>query len=158
MRRAILALAFAASPALAQQADPTVDVADDDAAMNEAIAKAQATFPAFWQEVADEEGFAPETVALKVAVEHPEGREHLWMQPCRADEDAELFICAVANQPAHVSLQPGQPYPFERAAITDWMDREGGSIRGGYTLRALLPRLPEAEAEALRPLLLPLED
>ena len=154
MRKLLIALCLA-TPALAD--DPVVDFESGDAAMNAAIEAAQATFPHFWATNVDADGFADEGASIKVAVPYEDGREHIWMGPCRGDLTNDVFVCVVANDPVHVDLEPGRLFPFERHMISDWMKRDAdGMIEGGYTLRAMLPRLPEDQAEALRAQLLPL--
>ena len=103
-----------------------------------------------------ENGSIPVAMAsLKVAVPKPDGgAEHLWVESFTSNREG--FVGVIANDPVVVSLNRDDRYKFSRKQITDWMFWKDGKIHGGYTLRAMLPRLPKEEADELRALLAPL--
>lgn len=155
IRGALLALLFAA-PAAAQ--DPVEQVRQDDPAMVAAIEGAQATLAYFFQRAGDQDVLDP---AIKVAVPYEAGedaREHIWMNDCGPSPDADL-ACIVANEPITKLVERGGVHHLYVDEISDWMYfDEQGLIHGGYTLRALLPRLPADQAAGYRDRLAPLPE
>lgn len=136
---------------------PTVPVADllpEEESLRQARTDARATFGEFWSRVtADRSGI--DAIGIKVSIPHAEGVEHLWMTGCRTG-DLDSFECVVSNEPKAVPLELGSRFTFDTDAISDWMYRKDGKIHGGYSIRALLPTLPEDEAESMREMLAPL--
>ena len=115
---------------------------------------ARGTFDQFWTRIStDRRGL--DAISIKVAVPHDTGSEHLWMTGCQS-ADAQSFDCVVSNEAVNVPLKLGSRYKFERAAISDWMYRQEGKIHGGYSIRVLLPTLPEQQAKAMTAMLAPL--
>ncbi|MEL6197531.1 MAG: DUF2314 domain-containing protein [Pseudomonadota bacterium] len=134
--------------------DDAVAALDPDAGViAEAIAAARASLPAALNIMiappADVTDFA-----LRVAVAHDGGTEHLWMRDCSMG--FEEFRCTAANDATATAIRSGDPFTFNAETITDWMYEAKGRIHGGYTIRAMLPSLPSAQAEAIAAQLAPL--
>lgn len=127
---------------------------DHDPAMNQAIIDARSTLPYFFEQASQMD---PSRTMLKVGVPYGEDRkEHIWMSYCRA-ADAGAISCHFANEPEHVPYKLGDQYTFTLDDISDWMwFDDQGFIHGGYTMRVMLPRLPEDQANGLRAQLAPL--
>ena len=152
----LMALALLVAPA--ESADETIQFADDDAAMNAAIAEARATLDGFLA-LYESGQIDREGAALKVAVPTTEGLccEHLWM--ASFSREGDVFRAVVANEPADVNyLQLGQPYQFTRENISDWNYNADGKIHGAYTLRVMLPRMDPRQAAEFRAVLAPLPE
>jgi uncharacterized protein YegJ (DUF2314 family) len=80
---------------------------------------------------------------LKVAFEHGENREHIWMADL--DLSGPRLRGVVANEPSPRFKQVAE---FAPAQITDWMYVENGRLMGGFTTRVIRARLsPQERAE-----------
>ncbi|MGH6854416.1 MAG: YegJ family protein [Aestuariivirga sp.] len=147
---AILAV-FCSIYSISASAQDTVLFSQHDPAMNAAIEKARASLPAFWEKFGSpgpgEEGFS-----LKVAISDGDATEHFW---CGSIEgNAEKSSCAIANEPLHVrSVKYLQRVDVDPNRISDWMYRLKGKIKGGETIRAIIPMLSQKDAEYYRSLL-----
>ena len=131
--------------------DPFVAYEPNDPEMNAAIKSARATLDTF---LASPE-FELDTAALKAALPHDNGAEHIFMLDVRRDGD--LFEGTIGNAPVYLpGLRQGDRHRFGYDQISDWTYSTGGKIHGGYTVRAMLSRLPQAEADALAARLAPL--
>lgn len=126
---------------------------ENDPAMQQAIADARSTLPLFFEQSSDKD---PSVSMLKVGVPYAEGVEHIWMSYCRATQGSAL-ACVFANDPQNIPYKLGDTYTFGLGDISDWMwFDEHGRIHGGYTIRAMLPKLPADQAAGLREQLAPL--
>jgi uncharacterized protein YegJ (DUF2314 family) len=131
--------------------DKVISVADDDKDMNNDILRARSSLPAFWDKFAkpesDEAGFA-----VKLWITDGKNTEHFWCGQLKGD--ATKASCAIDNEPQTVfTVKAGQRVKIDPAQISDWMYQKNGKIKGGQTIRALLPKLPEAEAAQYRAML-----
>jgi uncharacterized protein YegJ (DUF2314 family) len=146
LRFAILLLtAFLALPAAlplttAQADDPVIDVPNDDAEMNAAIAKARESLPDFWEAWA-----APPQGAggfgLKVRIVDASGSEHFWTTDIEKKDGR--IRATIANEPETVkSVTEGQRVEVPETDISDWMYWRDGKIVGNETLRVLLRKTP----------------
>jgi len=118
-----------------------INVDDEDIAMNAAIEKAKETFSQFernWKR-SDIEGFS-----IKLAMKTDNGeREHIWFTPITIDEKQVTATCA--NDPEGVTgLKFGDLRTVDRSTVSDWMIMENGKCYGGYTIRVLSERDPNA--------------
>lgn len=154
MRALIRALALAVLTALAaplaaaQSDDVPVDVADDDAVMNAAIAEARRTLPEFW---AAFEAKAPgtEMFMLKLRLEQDGMGEHFWMANIER-KDGKIFG-TLDNEPYYVkTVKKGQRLEIPEADISDWSFIRNGKFVGNRTMCAVLHTLPKAEADYWR--------
>jgi uncharacterized protein YegJ (DUF2314 family) len=129
--------------------DRVSSVADTDAEMNAAIARARATLPAFWASY--EASNRPETeYSLKVRFLTAGNDEHIWMSHVKrlpGGDYAGRFADMPQNMPGK---RLGDLAQFSEADISDWMFMRNGKIVGGETIKPLLKSMPTAEADALR--------
>lgn len=148
---ALLALAGAAVAA-AQEQPRVIMVPEKDPEMAAAIAQGRATLARFWQALdkpqPDEEGFA-----LKVGLPADGGgSEHIWANRIER-KDGKIFG-TINNVPKNLkNIRLGQRIEIPEPLVSDWMYHRSGKIVGGYTIRALLKRLPRDEAARLRAML-----
>jgi uncharacterized protein YegJ (DUF2314 family) len=126
--------------------DKVISVKDDDAKMNQAIAKARATVqqfvPALQKPKRGQSSFS-------VKMMFTEGRqhEHMWLD--EVTYDGTQFHGVVANDPNLVkNVKIGQKASVEPAKISDWMYTDKGKLVGGYTVRVLRDGLsPDERAQ-----------
>ena len=139
----------------ANAGDPIVMFDPSDPEMNEAIRQARLTLRVFFEKLVNGEAESP---SIKVAV--PDGddnAEHIWMSGLSLRDDKRLEA-TVANDPVYVThlMKIGDRYAFTVDQISDWMYYRGEMIHGAYTLRVMLPRMPEDQADGFRSVLAPL--
>lgn len=128
--------------------DPVTYVADDDAQMNAAIAHARSTVGDF---VARSRNPLPtdEAFGVKKMIADGNGAEHFWLTDISYTDG--VFTGLIGNEPQVVQgLKLGQSVQVKSTEITDWMYIDKGKMVGNFTLRVLLERMPEEEAQALR--------
>lgn len=138
-------------------ADPTVAYAPDDPEMARAIALARGSLGTYFS-VVQSKPSGIENPSLKVAIPKSDGdgHEHIWVMDVAADGPG-TYVGIIANEPAFLDgIQIGDQYAFKRDGITDWMFMRDGRLHGGFTVRVMLPRLPEDQASSLRAILAPL--
>lgn len=151
-RRMVLAMFLGATAGAGSAFGQVIDYKSDDAEMNAAIAQAKRALPDFVALYRDGKG---ERHAVKVAIPHAGGREHIWMSVTGLEGDA--FTGAIANRPVYVKdLRQGATYRAGSAMITDWSYYSGGLMHGGYTTRVSLKELTPAEVQRLGLRLAPL--
>jgi uncharacterized protein YegJ (DUF2314 family) len=147
----VLALVGAAVAA-AQQQPRVVMVPEKDPEVAAAIAQGRDTLPRFWQAL-DKPQPTEDRHALKVGLPADGGgSEHIWANRIER-KDGKIFG-TIDNVPKKLSkIRFGQRIEIPEPLISDWMYHRSGKIVGGYTIRALLKRLPPAEAARLRAML-----
>lgn len=136
---------------------PVISIKSGDNEMAEAIQAAQHSLPAMLALYA--QGTLPDfTVKVQVFDEEdPDNSEHFWLSQMEIREDHVAGIIDAA--PRVVSnVVEGQKYQLPLENITDWMYVEDEMIHGNYTLRVLLPQMPEQEAEMYASKLAPLPE
>lgn len=137
IRAAFLSLLLA-TPVAAQ--DPVTNYADDDAAMNAAIAQAQETLPLFLANALDGEQIGLPDAGVKVAIPtiSRAGQEHIWVTPFRLWEDGTL-TGFLANAPNDLGpLREGDRVDFTADQISDWsLFTPDGKMWGNYTSRVM---------------------
>ena len=145
MRVFVIRLALAAglalaAPALAQ--DDVMGFEQDDAAMQAAIAEAQATLPLFLAHALDAEGYSAEGAMVKVGFPAQGASdmsvEHIWVGPFARQPDGG-FIGLLANAPVDLGdLREGDRVEFGQGMITDWhLFTPTGTAWGSYTSRVM---------------------
>lgn len=162
MRR-ILAAFFAAFAMLAAPAAAEVDdgkvylFADDDPAMNGAIAEARG----YLDQVLSAFDDAPEqqhgAFMLKVGLRNRhDGVEHIWVDQLQRIDD-DHWQGALANPPDDLGddMALGSTVEFEATQISDWSIDAGHGLLGNFTTRVMLPRLPADEQREVRAMLAP---
>ena len=120
--------------------DPVVTVDQGDAAMNAAIATAQATLPALLAHALSPEGVQQHDVSLKVALPKPTGgHEHVWVRGFRRNADGSFTGPLDSNVYSDPKLQIGDEITYSADMISDWLWPEDETITlyGGYTMRVL---------------------
>lgn len=128
---------------LAQAQDRVVDVTRDDAEMNAAIAKAQASLDRFLA-VLDQPPASATGFTVKVRVAHDNGAEYLWIKPVRRRDSG--FVGTVANEPDYLpDLHLGQEISFERDAITDWGYDQDSKKHGFFTVCVMFKHMSADE-------------
>jgi uncharacterized protein YegJ (DUF2314 family) len=150
---ALVLLALVGGTAAGAQEQPRVImVPEKDPAMAAAISQGRATLSRFWQAM-EKPGPDEADFALKVGL--PTGRggaEHIWANNIER-KDGKI-LGTINNVPKNLKdMRLGQRIEIPEPLISDWMYRRSGKIVGGYTIRALLPRLPRDEATRLRAML-----
>ncbi len=121
-------------------------VAAEDAEMNASIEKARASLQTFKAALGSRPA-GSDFFAVKVAFTYGlNSKEHIWLtEPTFA---SGRVSGQVGNEPVNATfLRPGQRVSAPESDVSDWMYVESGVLRGGYTLRVLLSRLPSTERE-----------
>lgn len=154
MKSLMLALQLACASVLtawsmAAVADDTViHVPQDDAAMNEAIAKARSMLPHFWRVFA-ERGRGESDFALKLRIEDENGVEHFWITDIK--RIGGKVVGLVGNDAMTVrSVKFGDNVEVPEADISDWMYVREGKMVGNFTLRANFGRMPPDQVEEFK--------
>ncbi|HEX6747146.1 MAG TPA: DUF2314 domain-containing protein [Longimicrobium sp.] len=140
--------------ATAAASGPIVDVTQDDAEMNAAIARARATSGELLARLRQPPS-GMSYLGVKVQVGDDRRGEHIWLYGVRLEgeriagrllDDAEYF--PQYHQGDEIRVLPSE--------ISDWMTVEDGHACGGFTARVLIPRLSPAERkEYLRSMEIP---
>ncbi len=137
-------------PAIAQ------DIAERavDAALAEAVAKARATLPLFWERLekpaSNEENFA---VRIRFRTS-ASGSEDMWAVD--VEREGESVAATIDGAPRDVpGVQHGQRVKVPLARIVDWYFFRDGKMHGGQTIRAMLPVLPKRERDKFESMLAP---
>lgn len=143
----IWATAIAAPAAFSK--DKVIRVPDNDTEMAAAIAKARSTLPEFWREM-EAPGLGVESFSLKVAIPYGTNRhEHFWLTDIERRGDRISGV--ISNDPNDAThVVKGERYEFTEADISDWLIRRNGKMVGNETMRPLLKRMPEEQAEHYR--------
>jgi uncharacterized protein YegJ (DUF2314 family) len=156
LRALCLSLSLAASaPALA--GDPVLQFAQDDPAMNSAMADARRTLPLFYGRLAQTD-LDSEVMLLKVAMPYKAGGaqsfEHIWVAV--ASREGDSFRGVFANDPVHIDYDQYDPVQFTEDDISDWMYYDkAGLMQGAFTMRVMLKDLPAGQAAEFRRALAP---
>jgi len=125
-----------------------------NAVMVEAIAKARATLPLFWERLekpaANEENFA---VRIRYATPSG-GSEDMWAVD--VERESDLVAATIDGAPRDVpDLSHGQRVKVPLSRIVDWYFFRDGRMHGGQTIRAMLPALPKRERDKFEAMLAP---
>jgi len=144
---ALLLAAALPSAASAQNpaADPTIAIAEDDPAMDAAIAEAQRTLPEFLAVLAD-----PPAGASDFTIKFPLGGwEHIWVSDLVLAGDR--VTGTLANTPEQPDHRLGERVSVPLAEISDWGWRApDGVMMGHRTTRVLFAELPDELVAAIR--------
>ena len=131
--------------------DPVVSFSSADPAMNAAIEKARSSLPVFWSKFTDHTA-EEDSFSLKIAISEGEETEHFWCG--EIDGNATKASCSISNEPQVVhSVSMGQRIDVDPKLISDWMYMLNGKIKGGETIRVIIPTLSKDEADYYRSLL-----
>jgi uncharacterized protein YegJ (DUF2314 family) len=144
---ALVAVLFSLLTACSKR-DKVFTVESDDPEMVAAIARARESLPQFWQ-VFDKRERGESDFALKVKITDKRGTEHFWATDIERREGKTMGT--INNDPNIVaSVKLGDRIEIPEADISDWLYMRGGKMVGNETLRALLKKMPAAEAEKLK--------
>ncbi|MGE0606712.1 MAG: DUF2314 domain-containing protein [Pirellulales bacterium] len=125
----------------------TIDVEQDNAKMNEAIAQARKTVGDFIKALR-KPGQDQESFSVKMPIQGKEKVEHFWLSEVRFD--GKKFHGNIANDPEFVEdVALGDPVSVARDEISDWMYVEGNVLVGGYTIRVLRDGMSEKDRQDL---------
>ncbi len=140
-----------ARPRLTTPDDVVLDVRADDPALIAARARARSEIDA----VMARHARAPlHELSVKAPITDGVRVEQVWLAGVRYEDG--VFIGTIDNDPERVKTRrAGEVVRVKKEDISDFMYEEDGKIRGNYTLRALLDRLPPEEAERYRAILAP---
>ncbi len=120
-----------------------MSVASDDAEMNQAMAKARESVPAFLQAL-ESPSSSRSHFSIKVGFHDDNGTEFMWLDD--VDHSDGAFLGTVANSPETVtSVRFGDQVTIPAQRIADWMFISDGKLVGGYTLRVMRSRLSPEE-------------
>lgn len=150
-RRALVLAVLALCCLLAcstDEKDKSTAVREDDAAMNKAMAEARATLDEFTARLRDPKP-GDDAFSVKVKVTDENGTEHFWASDVQVVGSG--FQAVIDNDPNIVkSVKLGQTVKVTRDEVSDWMYMTNGKMIGNRTLRVLLSRMPNEEADALK--------
>ena len=129
--------------------DSSVEMGDDEPAMQKAMQQARAGLDDFLKKA----GAPPRDTAqfsVKVRVSDGDNREYLWVSDLKGQ--GELWSGRIDNIPVIRSVKKGQSYSFAKSEIVDWtyIDRAKKRVMGNFTTCALLTKEPPSVAETLR--------
>jgi uncharacterized protein YegJ (DUF2314 family) len=143
-----LVLAFGgAAVAGAQEPETIVNVAEEDATMNAAKARAIATLPDFYRRLAAP-GRGESRFMVKFDILPGEKAEFVWANELQRSGAAMTGV--LINQPAYTDDKFGDRVPIAEADIIDWGYFSGAVLQGARTNRVLMERLPADQAKELR--------
>src|SRR5262249_15997278 len=130
-------------------------VSRENQAVNDAIAKAQATLPAFLARVTKPEpGDTDFQIKIRFETSRPPSGEHVWARDIVRDGDK--VSATIPAEPRDIpNLRRGERVTVPLSQVTDWLYVREGKYHGAYTVRALLPYMKEDEAEEMRRSLAP---
>jgi uncharacterized protein YegJ (DUF2314 family) len=137
---------------------PFVVVANEDAEVNAAHAKARQNIGQFWAAL-DRHDPGEKNFSLKVRFPVPasvakgDNGEHMWvLDVARAGNGS--YSGRLDNVPRFLpSMHAGDRVTFSDNMISDWMFTRNGKIVGNESMRPLLARLPDDKAAKLRQML-----
>ena len=130
--------------------DAYMTIRRGDEAMAAAIERARRALPRVLQRfVAGElEGMA---FTVKVAVRDGEQREFFWLSDTVYADGK--FSGIIDAEPSVSTIKRGDRWTAPLEEVVDWMFAREKKMHGNYTLRALLPQMPPAEAAKYRAVL-----
>ncbi|MES2820871.1 MAG: DUF2314 domain-containing protein [Pseudomonadota bacterium] len=125
-----------------------INIHEADVEMNAAMLHAKQSLDVFLHRFKNpEEGDSD--FALKVMVSDDYGVEHFWVADVALT--AEGFEGVVANEARTVQvIDIGHKIEFGPELVTDWSYNHYGVKQGAFTLKVLLKRMPEEQADYYR--------
>lgn len=145
------AASASAAPRRAPADDLVLDVRADDPELVAARARARREIDAVILKNAER---SLKDFSVKAPVTDGIHVEHVWLADVTYADG--VFTGTIDNDLERVrTRKAGDLVRVEKDEIDDYMYEEGGKIRGNYTLRALIDRLPPEEAAEYREMLGP---
>jgi len=125
----------------APEGSGVVHVASGDPKMEAAMLKGRSTLPFFEQSWKSK---GHDLYSVKFSLPTSDGdREHIWFSPTKIEGDSFTGTCA--NDPIGIpDLKLGDIRTVDRSEVSDWMMLIGQKCWGGYTIRVLDERDPDA--------------
>jgi uncharacterized protein YegJ (DUF2314 family) len=141
--------AFAQSFTDKAKKDNTVEISEEDPAMQKAMERARAGLEDFLKKA----GSPPpntDQYSVKVRVSEGDNQEYLWVSNLKAQGD--LWSGRIDNLPMIRSVKKGQSYSFAKTEIVDWtyIDRSKKKVVGNFTTCALLTKESPSVAESIQ--------
>ena len=127
-----------------------LSINDEDAGMQAAFRKAQATLDDFLA-VVKSKNPKIDNIAVRIQVRDHKLVDYLWILPFK--QTAKGFSGYVNNVPRVITkIQAGQELDFKRADIIDWMyvDNRDNTMHGSFTTCAMMVNAPAAEQEEMK--------
>jgi uncharacterized protein YegJ (DUF2314 family) len=131
----------------AKKESSTISVQSADADINQAIARAKATFGTFSGAInakdADRDTFA---VKIEFPADADSGAEseHIWLSNVRVDGDK--ITGQINNEPEFIAtLRMGDEVTVDAADLSDWYYVQDGKLVGGYSIRVFRDRMSAEE-------------
>lgn len=132
-----------------------VNYDDEDGMMNAAIDEARLRLPYFWEHMASPaRGEGEFTLKVGFPVNSADGTnaEHIWVDRIR--KTSAGYIARLANEPNWMEGKHlNDEVSFTEDLISDWGFSRGRKMIGFYTLRVMLPDMPQEERDAILPML-----
>jgi len=125
--------------------DNLMDYPAGEAKLAEATRRARETLPRFFQLA---KSGLQGSYLLKMSLSGGGEVEHIWMEVTATRNG--IFQGRLANDPITPGYKAGDPVELALDDIEDWMINTGETRYGGYTIRAMLDDMPEAQAEELK--------
>ena len=123
------------STAAKMSGDEVIQVANDDAAMNAALAQGNATLPQFRAALGHPKP-SQSQFALYARFTENGRNEYLWLKAVKISGAA--FQGRISNVPGMLTgVKLGQTVTVPAKDVGDWMFIENGKMVGGYTSRVL---------------------
>jgi uncharacterized protein YegJ (DUF2314 family) len=128
--------------------EPDVEfVAEEDTAMNTAMATARSTLDQFVVRLTHP-GPSQRDPSLKIRISEGEIVEHIWATDIRYEDGR--FSGRINNEPLDITrVRLGDSIDVTPDQVSDWMVVDGGRLVGGYTIRVLRDRMSTAERAEL---------
>ncbi len=118
---------------------PVAQIANDDPAMIEAIAKARATIPDFVRALQAPAGGSRD---FSIKADFPDLQEHMWVTDLQYADG--VFTGALGNAPRRsTTLKLGDEVRVPETLISDWKYIENDVLSGGYSLRLIRSRMTD---------------
>lgn len=131
-----------------EKRDGVINVKENDAEMNAAMAKARETLPAFWQAF-EKRDKGENKFSLKVKITDKKGTEYFWATDIERREGKITGI--IGNEPEIVSsVKFGEHIQIPEADIADWLYMRGGKMIGNRTLVPLFKQMPADEVKKFK--------
>jgi uncharacterized protein YegJ (DUF2314 family) len=128
--------------------DEVVMVDGGDKEMNAAMEKARNSLNEFRDRFKNPQP-TDSMFSVKVRIKDENRTEHFWAKVIRIEGDG--FVGTIDNHPRIVkNINMGDEVKITKDNLSDWSYHNNGKMIGGFTVRVLLKRIPEDQAEALK--------
>jgi uncharacterized protein YegJ (DUF2314 family) len=130
--------------------DEVYGVDHDDKTMNNAIAKAVASYDEFLKVLVKPDSNTTEfTVKMKFAYGNEGDAEHMWFNDLHFKQDKLFGV--LDNDPLHVTtVKAGDTLEIKKEIVSDWMYVKDFKMVGGYTIKVLFDNMSKAEQKEFK--------